>query len=87
MKKAEEYLEEIENYILHEYDAQIVIPMIQQAFKQAQIDAIEETVKRCSQKARVETEFISSGDYSGYDLIKVDKQSILKVAEQMKGEL
>ena len=68
------------------------------AIKQAQIDAIDETVKRCAQQALLsidgiveksngQTYLCDEGNHYTETWINIDKQSILQVAEELKKEL
>lgn len=94
MKKAEEYLQEsvnkvdallspwYENGIYDGYDYVIL-----EAIKSAQLEAIEETVKLCAENAVTKYEFVSTGDYSGFDNWIVNKQSIMNCAEILKEQL
>lgn len=101
MKKAKQYLEEAieiddnhgspwyENGIYDGYDEPIL-----KAIKQAQIDAIDETVKRCAEEANLLINNLSSTDkeYNDYykcgdDEISVNRLSILQVANKLKKEL
>ena len=60
-----------------------------EVIKNAQIEAIEETCKRCSIEARISYDYSDCGNTgSEYPPSpKVDKISILKVADKMKEEL
>ena len=75
MKKAEEYLEEAfkNNLTSPIYEIKDSKTIILKLIKQAQIDAIEEAVKRCAKKAEL--------------LYSIDKEKILKVAEQLRKEI
>ena len=100
MKKAEEYLQQFKilrsNYKEGEpfpfnltRDAHIgSYRDILKAIKQAQLDAIEETVKRCAEE--VETEeypYMDGCETCGHTATYVNKKSILNVAEQLKKEI
>ena len=82
MKKTEEYLEELfeEPFNLEEgnieYDFYKII-------KEAQEDAIRETVKECAKKA----ECIYIGTEGHNDIFIVDKESIFAVADKLIKEL
>jgi hypothetical protein len=63
---------------LYRYDIALVI-------KQAQIEAIEETVKACAEAAKA---FNYGENGEGLDLTEfINKQSILSVADQLKAKL
>ena len=61
--------------------------IIEEWIKQAQLEAIEETVKLCAENAEVKYTFVSTGNYSGHDKYIVDKQSILNCADILKKKL
>jgi len=52
---------------------------ISRAINQAQIEAIDETVKACAEAARMEWDPVHGSS--------IDKQSILSVADQLKAKL
>ena len=87
MKKVEEYIFEMERdsdggHEIYRYNDVV------KAIKQAQIDAIEETVKRCAEE--VETEeypYMDGCETCGHTATYVNKKSILNVAEQLKKEI
>ena len=84
MRKAEDYIIEKETDHLADqyYSKSDIIGWI----KQAQIDAIEEAVKRCAENA--ETMVINDTDPYCFDGdIVIDKQTILQVADKLKKEL
>lgn len=99
MKKAEEYIKDIPTFTdTGGYGKEYVI----EAIKQAQLDAIEETVKLCSETADITMKKKSHyGKYRKWQKVKedevdlfnyevmysVDKQSILNCAEILKKEL
>ena len=91
MKKAEQYLKEYvgRRYPNTDYNSEEVD--IMEAIKQAQIDAIEETVKLCAEKAKLKIDgFYNSFTYQDCatdDLIEIDKESILNCAEILKKRL
>ena len=93
MKKAEEYIveKETDHWADQEFDKSDIINWI----KQAQIEAIEETVRRCAESAQIDfidLTFNKIFDYSecllddDVDVI-INKESIFSVAEQLKKEL
>ena len=108
MKKAEDYLtkEAISNLklfdlryvVIQNYNDKLKISLMDtiiKTIKQAQIDAIEETVKRCSENAQIDFVDLTSDkifDYSecllddNVDVI-INKESIFGIAEQLKKEL
>ena len=94
MKKAEQYLKEYvgRRYPSTDYNSEEVD--IMEAIKQAQIDAIEETVKLCAENAKLlfhdgywkenkELEYFQSGENN----LQISKNSILNYAEILKKEL
>ena len=94
MKKAEQYLKEYvgRRYPNTDYNSEEVD--IMEAIKQAQIDAIEETVKLCAENAKLlfhdgywkenkELEYFQSGGNN----LQISKNSILNYAEILKKEL
>lgn len=110
MKKAEEYLKSLyfKNGIKEQdykfwYDAnkQLLDQMVT-AIKQVQIDAINETVKRCAERAKINRKgyfestteevllgldvYISDEDDRPSFIDVIDKQSILQVAKELKKE-
>ena len=93
MKKAEEYTDEAEKYILHEFDKTSIMVEVHKAIKQAQLDAIEEAVKRCAEKALIASNFDSVDSARTHseqfldEVFSIDEQSILKVAEQLRKEI
>ena len=97
MKKAEDYLtkEAISNLklfdlryvVIQNYNDKLKISLMDtiiKTIKQAQIDAIEETVKRCSEEAELD---YGGGSCRECGSNKINEQSILQVAEQLKKEL
>ena len=93
MKKAEDYIieKETDHWADQDYSKSDIIRWI----KQAQIDAIDETVKRCAENAEIDFIDLTSDrifDYSEClwdDDVEViiNKESIFSVAEQLKKEL
>ena len=100
MKKTEDYIieKETDHWADQDYSKSDIIKWI----KQAQIDAIEEAVKRCAENATVKSEYKSNikgakyKEWKSEDSIdsfnttqrySIDKKSILQVAEQLKKEL
>lgn len=94
MKKAEQYLKEYvgRRYPNTDYNSEEVD--IMEAIKQAQIDAIEETVKLCAENAKLlfhdgywkenkELEYFQSGENN----LQISKNSILNYAEILKKRL
>ena len=92
MKKAEDIILEIEPdsdgfQPYYRYDEVV------KAIKQAQIDAIEEAVKRCAEKALIASNFDSVDSARTHseqfldEVFSIDEQSILKVAEQLRKEI
>ena len=94
MKKAEEYLKEVNSFTTRE--------RLYEIGKQIQIDAINDTVKRCAENVIIKSFKLSKYsktprwklvkdeeiDLFFYDFkTEVDKQSILKAAEELKKEL
>lgn len=102
MKKSEDYLKPYRKYLVEGIDGYknisgdgMFIGDVEDAIKQAQIDAIEETCRVCAENADltyVECEWeipegtVSVGD-SEYGYNYIDKQSILSVADKLKKEL
>lgn len=84
MKKAEECLK-----LIHakDFNPSSLGEAIKLVIKQAQIDAIKETCKRCAEEAETKYHFVSTGDYSGHDSWIVDEDSILSVADKLIKEL
>lgn len=84
MKKPEEYLK-----LIHakDFNPSSLGEAIKLVIKQAQIDAIKETCKKCASEADVKHVFVSTGDYSGHDSWMVDANSILSVADKLIKEL
>ena len=82
MRKAEDYIieRETDHWADQDYSKSDIIRWI----KQAQIDAIEETVKRCSEEAELD---YGGGSCRKCGSNKINEQSILQVAEQLKKEL
>ena len=79
MKRAEEYTDEAEKYVLHEFDKTSIMVEVHKAIKQAQIDAIEEAVKRCYDEFELfEVDGIA---------VDIDYNSSVKVAEQLRKEI
>ena len=93
MKKAEDYIieRETDHWADQDYSKSDIIRWI----KQAQIDAIEEAVKRCAENAQIDFIDLTSDrifDYSECLLdddvnVIINKESIFSVAEQLKKEL
>ena len=95
MKKAEDIILEIEPdsdgfQPYYRYDEVV------KAIKQAQIDAIEEAVKRCAANADAGCDFGNMSMKRGnlfatfagnIGKVVIDKQSILEVAEQLRKEI
>jgi hypothetical protein len=89
MKKAEEYMKKF--WSPDTDDNTTIIDII----KQAQIDAIDATVKKCAKKATVTYIDLTSDEVFDYTDVLIDdnvdiivnKQSILQVAEELKKEL
>lgn len=77
MKKAEEIFDEINDVRLSKQDVVEII-------KQAQSEAIEETVKACADAAKV---IRIKSDKSDLSYHTVDKQSILDVETKLKAKL
>ena len=96
MKKAEQYLEDVINQ-LHDSDQPWFTDNvydggsgpIMEAIKQAQIDAIEETVKLCAKNAYCDLIHPPDEDYPDLEESEylVVKQSILNCAEILKKQL
>ena len=94
MRKAEEYWNKV-SLPFHVLD--IVKSKILEAIRAAQIDAIEETCKRCAEESIVEVvdhEELSIETLPANDgktvilpIYGVDEDSILKIADKMKEEL
>ena len=94
MRKAEEYWNKV-SLPFHVLD--IVKAKILEAIRAAQIDAIEETCKRCAEESIVEVvdhEELSIETLPANDgktvilpIYGVDEDSILKIADKMKEEL
>lgn len=88
MKKAEDYIieRETDHWADQEYCKSDIINWI----KQAQIDAIEETVKRCAENAEVningdcDDKFSLRSQNGEWLVIKPCVEKILNVAEQLK---
>ena len=89
MKKAEQYLKEYvgRRYPSTDYNSEEVD--IMEAIKQAQIDAIEETVKLCAKNAYCDLIHPPDEDYPDLEESEylVVKQSILNCAEILKKQL
>jgi len=88
MKKAEDYLKKANEFYrcnIRMEDVYVNEEAALKAIKQAQIDAVDATVLKCSQEANVKWcgEFIEIP----VNTVIVDKDSILQVAEQLKKEL
>jgi len=81
MKKASEYIirKQVDSWMEECFSEKDIIDWI----KQAQIEAIEATVKLCAEKARITT----NCNYFERQAYKVDEQSILSCAELLKKEL
>ena len=79
MKKAEDYIieRETDHWADQDYSKSDIIRWI----KQAQIEAIEETVKRCTENVR-----INDDTFEGF-FAEIDYNSILQVADKLKKEL
>ena len=93
MKKAEEFID-ISKLSFKSKTLQIGI--IEEWVKQAQIDAIEEAVKRCAANADAGCDFGNMSMKRGnlfatfagnIGKVVIDKQSILEVAEQLRKEI
>jgi len=85
MKKAEEFID-ISKLSFKSKTLQIGI--IEEWVKQAQLDAIEEAVKRCAESAKTHCRYQS--DEWGMNRAmthSVNRESILKVAEQLRKEI
>lgn len=87
MKKADEYLKKALtnthwNYLEHVMNSGRCYPDLIKAIKAAQIDAIDEAVKKCAEN--VEHKWDERTDTELFD---IDKESILQVAEELKKEL
>lgn len=97
MKKADEYLKKALtnthwNYLEHVMNSGRCYPDLIKAIKAAQIDAIEETVKRCAEVAELKEFNKTPQDRKSIsndmgDIYAVDKESILQVAEQLISKL
>ena len=90
MKTAEEYIKEvIVNDANFEHIAKTgringtLYVSLKELFKQAQSEAIDETVNACAEAARC----IKTGNTGSWMDASVDQKSILKVAEQLKAKL
>ena len=88
MKKAKEYMKEF--WHPNTDDNTTIIDVI----RQAQIDAIDATVKMCAEEANLLINNLSSTDkdYNDYyqcgdDEISVNRKGILQVADKLKKEL
>ena len=79
MKKPEDYLE------LFTFNPNTITDEALSIIKQAQIDAIKETCKRCSDEA--EMTGISYGNDKSITDYEVDKDSILSVADKLIKEI
>jgi hypothetical protein len=94
MRKAEEYWNKV-SLPFHVLD--IVKSKILEAIRAAQIDAIEETCKRCAEESiveivdheelSIETLPANDGKTVILPIYGVDEDSILKIADKMKEEL
>ena len=82
MKKPEEYLKLIR---AKDFNPSSLGEAIKLAIKQAQIDAIKETCKRCSDEAKMTG--ISYGNDKSITDYEVDKDSILSVADELIKEI
>jgi len=80
MKKAEEYLNEKFPFHKSWGMSHSVLDVI----KQAQSEAIDETVKACAEAARC---CMWQDDFDGTYECEVNKKSILSVADQLKAKL
>lgn len=95
MKKAEIYLKKANEFYrcnIRAEDIYVNEEAALKAIKAAQIDAIEETVKRCAEVAELKEFNKTPQDRKSIsndmgDIYAVDKESILQVAEQLKKEL
>lgn len=103
MKKANQYLEDIKEKYNIGTAWQVTKPYLLEAIKIAQIDAIEETCRRCAKKATTKSyklsihsktprwKKIKEGEevdlFSHAFKTEISKSSILKVADEMKEEL
>ena len=86
MKKAEDICKELHwTYDSDPGRYQLFEGLIKPAIKQAQLDAIEETVKLCAENAEADIVY-HKGDY-GYPTAEVCKASILNCADILKKEL
>ena len=79
LKKAKEYIDISK---LSFKSKTIQIEIIKEWIKQAQLDAIEETVKLCAENARM-----GNTENGIYTVFEVSKQSILDCANILKKEL
>lgn len=91
MKKAEDYLKPYKKYLVEGIDGYknisgdgMFIGDVENAIKQAQIDAIDAAVKMCAEE--VETHSMWEEDSQTY-YESIDKESILQVADKLKKEL
>ena len=93
MKKIEEYINENYNLNKDEDGNEVFYKWeVRDIIKEVLVDTIEYTVKRCAEEAKVTTEdgnWIDLDDVLTRDgeNIKIDEQSILNVAEKIKGGL
>ena len=83
MRKSEEIAKRYKNFIVAATEDEVI-----RVIKQIQIEAIEETAKRCIENVKFE----GGGVYSDVENliqrpIKINEQSILQVTEQLKKEL
>lgn len=64
MKKAEEYIENIDSYLVEEVLYQFPLARVKflEIIKQAQIDAIDAAVKICAETAKMSHEYYSKED-------------------------
>jgi len=86
-------MKKIENY-LKDFITEPNFKQVEELIKQAQMDAIKATCKRCAEETTLLINNLSSTDkeYNDYyqcgdDEISVNRKGILKIAEKMKDEL
>lgn len=93
MRKAYEYLDEIESVKFNQSDDIFHRnSVIEELIKRIQLETIEETCKVCAEKAKTKSnkilvDDIKEGENAYIFVDTIDKQSILNCAEILKKEL
>ena len=89
MKKAEQYLEDIKEKYHIGTAWQVTKPYLLEVIKTAQIDAIEETCRRCAESVKFCTESFVDKDglWDIRETNEIDLNSVYEVANKMKEEI